>query len=240
MIGNQPGLIDYRLASPHDMLILGHVLVCQVGGTEVVVGSPNQVLSGLQTQESRQCLVGHDELSLGVLGIEIRIGQALEELMEITGALQLTGELPLHARKFAHAHIIPKEAAIMQDSPPWHCYTESPSGVLSLAPPSGRIGRMVPVPPPTPPAQEISHEETQPDTTDRLDCIKTRERAHADVFALPRMNAGPRFVNIVREVGLVGKRLKWDPVAERFTNCEEANQNRWMTRPRRNGYELPG
>ena len=31
-------------------------------------------------------------------------------------------------------------------------------------------------------------------------------------------------MNIVREVGRVGEPLKWDPVAERFTNCDEANK----------------
>ncbi len=33
-------------------------------------------------------------------------------------------------------------------------------------------------------------------------------------------------VNAVRETGLVGKTLHWDPKAERFTNCDEANENR--------------
>ena len=31
----------------------------------------------------------------------------------------------------------------------------------------------------------------------------------------------------------------WDPQTELFTNCPEANQNRWVSRPRRAGYELP-
>ena len=44
-------------------------------------------------------------------------------------------------------------------------------------------------------------------------------------------------VNIVRDVGRVGQTLKWDPVAERFTNCDEANK--LLVRPRRKGYELP-
>ncbi len=44
-------------------------------------------------------------------------------------------------------------------------------------------------------------------------------------------------VNIVRDVGRVGETLKWDPVAERFTNCDEANK--LLDRPRRKGYELP-
>ena len=44
-------------------------------------------------------------------------------------------------------------------------------------------------------------------------------------------------MNIVRDVGRVGEALKWDPVAERFTNCDEANK--LLERPRRKGYELP-
>ena len=40
-----------------------------------------------------------------------------------------------------------------------------------------------------------------------------------------------------RDVGRVGKPLQWDPAAERFTNCDEANK--LLERPRRKGYELP-
>ena len=86
---------------------------------------------------------------------------------------------------------------------------------------------------------EQGFSETAPHVKNFIDCIKTRERANADIAFAHRSTTICNLVNIVREVGLVGKRLKWDPVAERFTNCEEANQNRWMTRPRRKGYELP-
>ena len=44
-------------------------------------------------------------------------------------------------------------------------------------------------------------------------------------------------MNIVRDIGRVGEPLKWDPAAERFTNCDEANK--LLSRPRRKGYELP-
>jgi len=44
-------------------------------------------------------------------------------------------------------------------------------------------------------------------------------------------------VNIVRKIGRVGETLRWDPVAERFTNCDEANT--MLSRARRKGYELP-
>ena len=46
-------------------------------------------------------------------------------------------------------------------------------------------------------------------------------------------------MNIVREVGRVGEKLRWDPKIERFTNCDEANQSWYISRPRRKGYELP-
>jgi hypothetical protein len=44
-------------------------------------------------------------------------------------------------------------------------------------------------------------------------------------------------VNIAREVGQVGKTLQWDPEKERFTNCDEGNA--LLSRPRREGWELP-
>ena len=70
-----------------------------------------------------------------------------------------------------------------------------------------------------------------------LDCIRTRKRCNADVEYGQRSNTLCDLVNIVRDVGRVGETLKWDPAAERFTNCEEANQ--MLSRPRRKGYELP-
>jgi hypothetical protein len=70
-----------------------------------------------------------------------------------------------------------------------------------------------------------------------IDCIKSRKRCNADVEYGQRSNTLCDLVNIVRDVGRVGEVLKWDPVAERFTNCEEANA--MLSRPRRQGYELP-
>jgi hypothetical protein len=40
--------------------------------------------------------------------------------------------------------------------------------------------------------------------------------------------------NITR---FVGRKLRWDPVQERFEGQDDAN--RWVVRPRRKGYELP-
>jgi hypothetical protein len=70
-----------------------------------------------------------------------------------------------------------------------------------------------------------------------LECIKTRKRCNADIEYGQRSSTLCYLVNIVREVGRVGERLQWDPVAERFTNCEEGNK--LLSRPRRKGYELP-
>jgi hypothetical protein len=69
------------------------------------------------------------------------------------------------------------------------------------------------------------------------ECIKTRKRANADIEIGQRATTLCYLVNIVRDAGQVGKALKWDPVAERFTNCDEANK--FLSRPRRKGYELP-
>ncbi len=68
-------------------------------------------------------------------------------------------------------------------------------------------------------------------------CIKTRKRCNADIEYGQRSSTLCYLVNIVRDVGQVGEALKWDPVAEQFTNCDEANK--LLSRPRRKGYELP-
>lgn len=70
-----------------------------------------------------------------------------------------------------------------------------------------------------------------------LDCIKSRARCTADIEIGQRSSSLCHLVNIVRQVGRVGDKLSWDPAAERFTNCDEANG--LLERPRRTGYELP-
>jgi predicted dehydrogenase len=70
-----------------------------------------------------------------------------------------------------------------------------------------------------------------------VECIKTRKRCTADIEIGQRSSTLCYLVNIARDVGRVGDPLKWDPVAERFTNCDEANK--LLDRPRRKGYELP-
>ncbi|MFC1597740.1 Gfo/Idh/MocA family protein [Planctomycetota bacterium] len=86
---------------------------------------------------------------------------------------------------------------------------------------------------------EVGLPETAPHVKNFMDCVKSRETANADVAFGHRSTTICNLVNIVREVGLVGQKLKWDPEAEQFTDCDAANENRWMTRPRRKGYELP-
>jgi len=70
-----------------------------------------------------------------------------------------------------------------------------------------------------------------------IECIKTRERCNADIEIGQRATTLCYLVNIIRDVGRVGEKLRWDPVAEQFTNCDEANK--LVTRARRKGYELP-
>jgi predicted dehydrogenase len=70
-----------------------------------------------------------------------------------------------------------------------------------------------------------------------IECIKSRKTCNADIEIGQRGSSLCYLVNIVRDVGRVGQPLKWDPVAERFTNCEEANK--LLERPRRKGFELP-
>ncbi len=70
-----------------------------------------------------------------------------------------------------------------------------------------------------------------------IECMKTRERCNADIEYGQRATTLCYLVNIVRDVGRVGETLHWDPVAERFTNCDEGNA--MLARTRRAGYELP-
>ena len=85
----------------------------------------------------------------------------------------------------------------------------------------------------------ITKPETQYHIEDWVECIKTRERCNADIEYGLRSTTLGYLVNIAREVGRVGEKLRWDPQAERFTNCDEANQSSYIARPRRAGYELP-
>ena len=85
----------------------------------------------------------------------------------------------------------------------------------------------------------ITKPETQYHIENWVECIKTREKCNADIEIGQRATSLCYLVNLAREVGEVGRRLKWDPVAERFTNCDEANKSTYISRPRRKGWELP-
>ncbi len=67
-----------------------------------------------------------------------------------------------------------------------------------------------------------------------LDCIKTRQRPHADVEIGHRSISVCHLVNIAREIG---RKLRWDPDREVFPGDAEANA--YLDRPRRKGWELP-
>ena len=67
-----------------------------------------------------------------------------------------------------------------------------------------------------------------------LDCIRTRETPHSDVEIGHRSVTVCHLANITR---FVNRRLRWDPVQERFENDDEAN--RWAFRERRKEFELP-
>jgi predicted dehydrogenase len=86
-----------------------------------------------------------------------------------------------------------------------------------------------------PPALTVP--ETQPHIENFIECIKTRKRCNADIEYGQRASTLCSLVNIARDVNQVGKPLGWDPVAERFTNCDEGNK--LLANPRRAGYELP-
>lgn len=79
--------------------------------------------------------------------------------------------------------------------------------------------------------------ENEPHIRNWIERIKDRGRCHADIEYGQRSSTLCYLVNIARQVGQVGQTLKWDPAAERFTNCDEGNL--LLARERRAGYELP-
>jgi predicted dehydrogenase len=83
----------------------------------------------------------------------------------------------------------------------------------------------------------ITRPETAYHIEDWIECIKSRSVCTADAEVGQRSSTLCYLVNIIRDVGQVGKVFHWDPQAERFTNCDEGNT--MLDRPRRAGYELP-
>ena len=69
------------------------------------------------------------------------------------------------------------------------------------------------------------------------ECIKTGKTPAADVEIGQRSTTICELVNIVRAAAPVGKDVHWDPVKEEFTDLPEANK--LLSRPRREGWELP-
>ncbi|MCC7498675.1 MAG: Gfo/Idh/MocA family oxidoreductase [Bryobacterales bacterium] len=67
-----------------------------------------------------------------------------------------------------------------------------------------------------------------------MDCMRSRKRPSADVEIGHRSVSLCHLCNITRALG---RKLIWNPDTERFAGDEEAN--RWLSRPRRKGYELP-
>lgn len=67
-----------------------------------------------------------------------------------------------------------------------------------------------------------------------FECIQTRQKPNADVEIGHRSNSVCHLINICRDLQ---RTLRWDPATERFLEDEEAN--RQLSRPRRQGYELP-
>ncbi|MBN1443418.1 MAG: Gfo/Idh/MocA family oxidoreductase [Planctomycetes bacterium] len=67
-----------------------------------------------------------------------------------------------------------------------------------------------------------------------LDCIRTRRRPVSDAEVGHRSITVCHLANIAREVG---RKLRWDPAAERFVGDPEADA--YLARPRRKGHELP-
>lgn len=67
-----------------------------------------------------------------------------------------------------------------------------------------------------------------------FECMRTGKRPNADIEIAHRATTVCYLVNICRDLG---RKLHWDPKAERFVGDDEAN--RMLSRPRRKGYELP-
>jgi predicted dehydrogenase len=66
-----------------------------------------------------------------------------------------------------------------------------------------------------------------------LDCVKTRERPTCDIETGHRSTTATLLGNIALRVG---RTLEWDPAAEKFTNCPEAN--RYLSREYRAPWKL--
>ena len=80
MIGNQPRLVRHRFAALDHPAVFGHVLIGQVARAEVVVGLADHLLGAAQAVHRGHRLIDHHEPLLEVLGIEVGVGQIVEQL----------------------------------------------------------------------------------------------------------------------------------------------------------------
>ena len=97
-------------------------------------------------------------------------------------------------------------------------YTAEPKELLKGAPPETKQG----------PHETLAH------IQNFFDCIRTRKQPNADVEIGHRATTLCHLVNICR---IMGRKLYWDPQAEKFAGDDQANL--LLSRPRRKGYEVP-
>jgi predicted dehydrogenase len=85
-----------------------------------------------------------------------------------------------------------------------------------------------------PPVTKQGPKESIPHIENFFACIRSRKRPNADAETGHRATTLCHLVNICRGVQ---RKLRWDPKKEKFIGDDEANQR--LSRPRRQGYELP-
>ena len=76
--------------------------------------------------------------------------------------------------------------------------------------------------------------ESIPHIENFIQCIRTRNQPAADAETGHRATSVCHLINICRKLG---RKLQWDPQAEKFIGDDHANQ--LVARHRRPGYELP-
>jgi hypothetical protein len=72
--------------------------------------------------------------------------------------------------------------------------------------------------------------------TNFLECVRSRQDPRCPVEAVHRHMVLCHLANVTRELS---RRLRFDPVADRFIDDDEANRHPSVSRPRRAGFELP-
>ena len=79
-------------------------------------------------------------------------------------------------------------------------------------------------------------DDTDHHIADWLDAIRTRREPNCFVETAHRHSVLCHLANIVRQLK---QKLRYDPKVDRFIGNEEANNHPIVSRPRREGYELP-